>query len=87
MKKLSRREFLQLSALATAGSLLAACAKKPTEAPVEKPAEKNLDFVLYRNLGLQYCVGSAETKGSGPSRAISYVHLVDIRRTQTGTEP
>jgi multiple sugar transport system substrate-binding protein len=40
VKKLSRREFLQLSALAAAGSLLAACAKKPTEAPVEKPAEE-----------------------------------------------
>ena len=40
MKKLSRRQFLQLSAVAAAGSLWAACAPKATEEPKEKPEEK-----------------------------------------------
>jgi multiple sugar transport system substrate-binding protein len=40
MSKLSRRNFLQLSAFATAGSLLAACAPKATEAPAEEPEEE-----------------------------------------------
>ncbi len=32
-KRLNRREFLQLAALAGAGMVLAACGGKPTEAP------------------------------------------------------
>jgi peptide/nickel transport system substrate-binding protein len=38
-QKLSRREFLKSSALATAGIAVAACAKKPTEAPAPTKEE------------------------------------------------
>jgi len=38
MSKLTRRQFLRVSALATAGAALAACGKKATEAPTQPPA-------------------------------------------------
>jgi peptide/nickel transport system substrate-binding protein len=38
MDKISRRKFLQVSALATAGGVLAACGPKPTEAPATEAA-------------------------------------------------
>jgi hypothetical protein len=45
MSKLSRREFLRLTGFAAAGSLLAACTPKATEAPAEKPEEKPAEKV------------------------------------------
>jgi peptide/nickel transport system substrate-binding protein len=39
MDKLSRRDFLRASAVASAGAVIAACAKQPTEAPTTAPKE------------------------------------------------
>ena len=38
MEKLSRRDFLRASAIATAGAVVVACAKQPTEAPTKAAA-------------------------------------------------